>query len=366
LQLQSRSSNPRRARRLGRVLVSTNPIPEASRLLLVVTALALAAGVLGSRPAAGASSPSDAPAAIDLLTSFTSPLAGPSGTGTIFLTVPGRQWRPDRIAAESPLPVPAPTVLTPPPPQAPVPPLLPPPPPPPPPPPAPAPSTPPPPAPAPPSGLPWPHGARGFDISWPQCGLAYPPAATVAVVGVTGGKAFTTNPCFGQEAAWAGPGGSFYVNLNSPTAGDDSHRFSSGPAGTCAPGDYRCASYNYGYRTVQTAMTFARDAGHGSQTWWLDVETGNKWSPDGIANDNVIAGAIQAVHAAGAVAAVYSTNRQWSEIAGSDYRPGVPVWYPTGGATSSPNAWCAASSFTGGPVYMVQLAADGFDGDYTC
>jgi hypothetical protein len=188
----------------------------------------------------------------------------------------------------------------------------------------------------------------------------------VAVVGVTGGKAFTTNPCFGQEAAWAGPGGSFYVNLNSPAQGDDPRTFATGPAGSCSPGNYRCASYNYGYHTVQQAMAFARAAGRGSRTWWLDVETGNTWSPDGIANDNVIAGAIEAAHDAGAIAAVYSTSRQWQEIAGSDYRPGVPVWYPTGVVTSSPNAWCAPASFTGGPVYMVQVVAGPFDGDYTC
>lgn len=348
-------------------MASTTPIPEARRLLLVAAGLAVGAAIFGSLPAAGAGgdgSTGPSQGAQVGLTSFTSPLAGPSGDDTIFLTVPGRQWTPARIAAEAPLPAPVPTVLTAPPPQVPVTPILPPPPPPP---AAPAPAAPaaPPPAPV-PSGLPYPHGLLGYDISWPQCSLGLPPASSVAVVGVTGGKAFTTNPCFGREAAWAGPGGSFYVNLNSPDAHDDPGRFASGPAGNCAGGDYRCDSYNYGFHTAQQAMAFARSQGHDSHTWWLDVETGNTWSPDGTANDNVIAGAIQAVHEAGHLAAVYSTSRQWGDIAGSGYRPGVPVWYPTGEATSSPNAWCAASSFTGGPVYMVQLSAGGFDGDYTC
>ena len=346
-----------------RALASTKAIPETRRLLLVAAGLAFAAAIFGSLPA-GASGPTSR-AEDTALVAFTSPLAGPSGDDTIFLTVPGRQWTPDRIAAEAPLPAPTPTVLTAPPPQVPVTPILPPPPPPPPPAPAPAPAAPPPPVPV-PSGLPYPHGLLGYDISWPQCSTGLPPASSVAVVGVTGGKAFTTNSCFGREAAWAGPGGSFYVNLNSPDAHDDPGRFAGGPAGNCAGGDYRCDSYNYGYHTVQEAMAFARSEGHGSHTWWLDVETGNTWSPDGTANDDVIAGAIQAVHEAGDLAGVYSTSRQWVDIAGSGYRPGVPAWYPTGEATSSPNAWCAASSFAGGPVYMVQLAAGGFDGDYTC
>jgi hypothetical protein len=205
----------------------------------------------------------------------------------------------------------------------------------------------------------------GYDISWPQCGLSFPPASPIAVVGATNGQAFTTNPCFAQEAAWAGAGASFYVNLNGP-GGPDPRRFDSGPAGVCAPNNVRCASYNYGYHTVQAAVYYAKVTGHSAPMWWLDVETQNAWTTDAIANDNVIAGAIQAVHEAGAQAAVYSTARQWSEIASSDYRPGVPVWYPTGQVTSAPNDWCVPSSFTGGPVYMVQVVAGPFDGDYTC
>lgn len=158
------------------------------------------------------------------------------------------------------------------------------------------------------------------------------------------------------------------MNLNSPSGSDgvDPTRYGNGPAGPCAGGDFRCASFNYGYRSAQWAIQLAKLTGHSAPIWWLDVETLNTWSPDAVANDDVITGAIQAVHEAGAQAAAYSTSLQWSQIAGANYHPGIPVWYPTGKATGTPRAWCTSSSFDGGPVYMVQVVAGAFDGDYTC
>ncbi|MGH9029469.1 MAG: hypothetical protein ACRDV4_07625 [Acidimicrobiales bacterium] len=214
------------------------------------------------------------------------------------------------------------------------------------------------------AGPPYGPGATGFDISWPQCGGAYPPAASVAVVGVNGGSAFTDNPCFGSEAQWGGPSLTVYLNLNSPQ-GSNSSQWGQGPAGSCALGDLNCESYNYGYNTAKNSVATAFSAGHGTRTWWLDVETGNYWTSDTSANDQVMAGALAAIGGAGYTAAIYSTNYQWGQIAGN-YVPSVPVWYPTGIATSTPNDWCSTSSFAGGPVYLVQRAAGAYDGDYSC
>jgi hypothetical protein len=214
------------------------------------------------------------------------------------------------------------------------------------------------------SGPPYGHGAIGYDISWPQCGGAYPPPSSVAVVGVNGGSAFTENPCFGSEASWGGPVLTVYLNLNSPQ-GSDSSQWGQGPAGSCALGDLNCESYNYGYNTATESVATAFTSGHGTRTWWLDVETGNYWTSDTAANDQVIAGALAAIESAGYGVAIYSTNYQWGQIAGN-YVPSVPVWYPTGTATSAPNNWCSSSSFAGGPVYLVQRAAGSYDGDYSC
>jgi hypothetical protein len=113
--------------------------------------------------------------------------------------------------------------------------------------------------------------------------------------------------------------------------------------------------------SVQTAMA----SGYKTYTWWLDVETGNYWTSSTSANAQVVAGAIAAIRGAGYQVAIYSTNYQWSQIAGS-YVPSAPAWYPTGTATSTPYNWCSTSSFAGGPVYLVQSAAGSYDGDYSC
>jgi hypothetical protein len=213
-------------------------------------------------------------------------------------------------------------------------------------------------------GNPYGAAASGYDISWPQCGGAYPPSAPVAVVGVNDGTAFSANPCFDSEATWAGGALSVYVNLNAPQ-GSDPAEWDQGPAGSCSVGDLPCESYNYGYNTVADSIAAAAFDGHPSHAWWLDVETANYWTSDTEANAQVIAGALRAVADAHDQAAIYSTSSQWEEIAGS-YVPGTPVWYPTGTVAASYTPWCTGSSFAGGPVYLVQHGAGSFDGDYSC
>lgn len=209
----------------------------------------------------------------------------------------------------------------------------------------------------------YPAGARGYDISWPQCGAALPPHAQVAVVGVNGGWAFTGNPCFDSEARWAGNNLTTYINLNSPRgpAGD----WARGPAGRCAPGALACESYNYGYNTAEFSVRSAARLRAHSSTWWLDVETASYWSSDQAANARVVAGAVAALRANRLKPAVYSTGYQWDIITGG-YRPGTTAWYPTGIFTHSPSRWCKPTSFAGGPVSLVQSMNGRFDGDYSC
>jgi hypothetical protein len=211
---------------------------------------------------------------------------------------------------------------------------------------------------------PYPAGGNGYDISWPQCGGPYPPVAPVAVVGVNDGVAFSANPCYASEASWAGPALTTYLNLNAPE-GSDPAAWDQGPAGVCGSGDLTCEAFNYGYQTASQSIGEAAAAGHPSRVWWLDVETANYWTSDTAVNDQVIAGALAAIRAAGDWVGIYSTAYQWGLIAGS-YDPGVPVWYPTGGTAPSYQPWCQATSFAGGRVDLVQHEAGRFDGDYAC
>src|ERR1044072_359894 len=66
----------------------------------------------------------------------------------------------------------------------------------------------------------FPAGTTGYDVSWPSCNLA-PPAGPFSflVIGATGGRAFTHNPCLAAEAAWAARTGiapALYINMKSP------------------------------------------------------------------------------------------------------------------------------------------------------
>ena len=45
------------------------------------------------------------------------------------------------------------------------------------------------------------RGTIGYDISWPQCGKAYPAGSAFGVVGVTDGKPYFGNPCLASEFA---------------------------------------------------------------------------------------------------------------------------------------------------------------------
>jgi hypothetical protein len=215
-----------------------------------------------------------------------------------------------------------------------------------------------------PTGTPYPHAAFGFDISFPQCHKTYPVRSAVAVVGANNGSAFTTNPCFASEAAWAGPNLTVYLNLNSPQ-GSDPTEWTKGPDGNCASGDSVCDAYNYGFNAAQHSIAMVHSAGFHPNTWWLDVETTNHWSTDTQANDAVISGMIAAIRLSGGAPAIYSTNYQWGQIAG-DYVPNLPAWYATGIATFFPQHWCSKTSFAGGPVYLVQGRAGSFDGAYEC
>jgi hypothetical protein len=207
-------------------------------------------------------------------------------------------------------------------------------------------------------------GAVGYDISWPQCSGALPAPSTLAIVGVNGGSAFTTNPCFAREAAWAGLNLSVYINLNAP---DPTHpqQFANGPAGACAPGAAACDSYNYGYNAAVNSMAQLRFAGYAPKDVWLDVETSNVWSPDTALNDQVIAGAISALEKSGATPGLYSTAYQYSVIAGV-FRSSVREWLATGTGLAIPSPGCATASFTGGRVTLVQGFLGPLDGDFAC
>jgi hypothetical protein len=223
-------------------------------------------------------------------------------------------------------------------------------------------------------------GSSGTDVSWPNCSATLPTSTQFAIVGVTGGRAFTSNACFAAEWTWATSNAgvqSLYMNLNAPVGSTSSYA-TLGPK-VCKHNDKICLSYDYGWQAAKSAFEQAQAAGASAGTWWLDVETSNSWTSSTAANAQVIQGAVDylgagttAVSGQGLAVGVYSTNAMYARIAGS-YHPAngqatVPTWYATV-ATSSAGAasYCTSKyAFTGGPVWLVQYASGGLDADYAC
>ena len=194
-------------------------------------------------------------------------------------------------------------------------------------------------------------GRYGNDISWPQCGGAFPAKAGFGIVGVTGGRPYTQNSCLAAEWQWAlsnkgAP--AYYMNLANP--------------GTSPPAAYgaNAAAYALNYATSQTGASSAVN-----HVWWIDVETTNTWSSNQAANVAVIQGALSYLkqHTAKAVG-IYSTGYQWGVITGG-VRLGAPVWAAGASSAASAPSMCG-TGFTGKPVKVVQYPAGAYDGDYRC
>jgi hypothetical protein len=238
-------------------------------------------------------------------------------------------------------------------------------------------------------------------VSWPQCGLVLPADAAFAVVGVNGGLANNTNPCLGDQLTWASgssattsqPRVALYVNTANPAAAaaswwpttDVYPAGSPGPVanpyGTCTGGDSAACSYIYGYAKAYDNGTIRGVPAPHSYFWWLDVEIGNSWGSDKVANRAVLEGMTHyyrdVLKSAGV--GIYSTGYQWGEIIGSPgavtsgtTTPGpsnlneLPSWLAGATTLEGAQAACALPPLTGGRVTVTQYLMNGLDHNYAC
>lgn len=203
--------------------------------------------------------------------------------------------------------------------------------------------------------------SHGYDVSYPQCGYSVPvPPIDFLIIGVNGGRALTQNPCFGSQLQWARRTAAPSVYLNSNAAPVTY----TNPA--CRDTDYWCASYYYGREAASYALSAANVSGADMLSYWLDVETGNYWTGDTVANSRVIQGMIEVLQLAGKQVGIYSTSYQFGRIAGS-YQPNLPVWAPIPGTTreTAGQVCRSAPSFGGGTMVMVQVT-NYYDENFTC
>lgn len=252
---------------------------------------------------------------------------------------------------------------------------------------------PPPPPPPPPEGT-------GYDISYPQCGGAYPSGQAFGIVGVDGGLANDANPCLAGELEWsqsslgltspAQPPTSLYINTADPGPGTSSQPIADWPTsgsstayGTCSGGWTTACAYVYGSERAAYSYGLASSASSSvasSAPWWLDIETANSWAKKrnssnwAALNIAAIQGFVAGLKGAGATGSIgfYSTASQWQAITGltattssTYFLASEPDWIAGASSLSQAQSNCSAS-FTGAHVSLAQFPSGGFDADYAC
>ena len=223
--------------------------------------------------------------------------------------------------------------------------------------------------------------ARGYDISWPQCGGPYPSNPAFGIVGVNKGIVFSPNPCLASEITWGGGlQAQLYANTGNPGPQLSSHW----PKGQTSPRycdaanpDTADCAYDYGWNAAADSYADAVAAYQAlglagtpaGTAWWLDVETSNSWRSDTSLNVAALQGAAAYFTTVAGVGSlgIYSTSYQWGVIAGgstafSAYRS----WVAGVGNLSNAQSHCSGAGFTGGGVQLAQYAYNGYDADVLC
>jgi hypothetical protein len=222
---------------------------------------------------------------------------------------------------------------------------------------------------------------RGYDISWPQCGSAYPATPAFGIVGVNKGIVFSANPCLSSEIQWAGgTKAQLYANTGNPGPALSSHW----PSGQTSPRwcdpantDSAHCAFDYGYNAAEDSYEDAVAAysslglsgSPAASAWWLDVETSNSWRSALSLNVSALQGEAYYLASVARVAklGIYSTQYQWNQITGgSTAFSANHSW--VAGVSSQKNAksHCGGAGFTGGGVELAQYSFSGFDADLVC
>lgn len=232
----------------------------------------------------------------------------------------------------------------------------------------------------------------GYDISWPQCGAAFPANPAFVVLGVNGGLPFSPNPCLGagsqpSQLAWGGLGADLYINTANPGP-DLSSRW---PRGQVSPrecdtparpgADTLDCAYDYGWNAAadaySTAVLAYQSVGLAppgtittpvAASWWLDVELDNSWRPDATLNVAAIQGSVDFLKSAGAAnVGIYSVAGHWRTITDdTNAFEELPSWDAGPASQAEAEALCGYPGNTGGGVSMAQFRPNDIRADVRC
>lgn len=222
---------------------------------------------------------------------------------------------------------------------------------------------------------------RGYDISYPQCGSAYPTGVSFGIVGVNRGIVFSENPCLASEIAWGGGAQTqLYVNTGNPGPALSSHW----PLGQTSPRfcdpanpDTADCAFDYGFNAAAQSFATALTAyaqlgltGSPSATrWWLDVETSNSWRTDTSLNVSALEGQVAYLRDVTGIVDIgfYSTQQQWDTITGGTQAFNQhPSWLAGALSLKGARDRCARVAFTGNVIVYTQYPYQGFDANYAC
>lgn len=218
---------------------------------------------------------------------------------------------------------------------------------------------------------PYSSGATGYDVSYPNCG-ATPPGG-FAIVGLGGGRPFTTNSCLNAEWSTANgfngtPAPALYFNTG--YAGAYLHDITSGCQtydGPALNGLSRHEQRTYtqaweiGCSEVDYAVGVASAQAGTPSMWWADIEIGNSWSTNQYVNQYAVDGISYEMQQFGG-GGVYSNAASWNRIVGSGFQATPPISGDWG-----PGLTCGAPGFDRSPVWVVQGGTvNGVDTDIGC
>src|SRR5438067_2016064 len=207
------------------------------------------------------------------------------------------------------------------------------------------------------------HGSTGYDISFPQCGAAYP-AGAFGIVGVNGGYPFVHyNPCLADEYAHS-PHAALYINtgydpLYTQVDGQHTTPECLTKSAIVKGSPDQKAAWAAGCSEALRSMAYAASQGVAKpRGWWLDIETENSWSSTDLSlNQYTIQGIVDTLHQATSVVGIYSTGYQWHPIVGSLPVTGIRAnWSPretfprkahtpiaAPASRGPPSGWCSTS-----------------------
>ena len=223
----------------------------------------------------------------------------------------------------------------------------------------------------------------GYDVSYPQCPGGTEPAAppgesyTFAIVGVGGGRPFTSNSCAGTEAATAagvgianvayyfntGYAGAYGRDINSTCSSDVSNGNDDGVfagiKGHVLAQDQK--AWEIGCSEALYAQ--ANAPAPAPTMWWADVETGNSWSTNTSLNQFALDGMSYFMSTKGG-GGFYSSPSMWAKITGSSSWDTTPAM---SGSWVAGTSSCSGAALVGTGAWLVQGGLNGgLDQDTAC